>query len=77
MQSVFWDLLILMTVALTAAVLLGRICVPRIILQLPDEQKAEDDQQEPLEAERCRVATLQIRVAGELAEMQRKGRPSC
>lgn len=44
MQSVFWDLLILMTVALTAAVLLGRICVPRIILQLPDEQKAEDDQ---------------------------------
>jgi hypothetical protein len=34
-QSVFWDLLILMTVAWTAAVLLGRIGVPRIILQLP------------------------------------------
>ncbi len=42
------------------------------ILQLPDDQKAEDDQQESLEAERCRVAQLQIRVAEELAEMQRK-----
>lgn len=34
MQSVFWDLLILMTVVWTAAVLLGRIGVPRIIGEL-------------------------------------------
>ncbi len=34
MQSVFWDLLILMVVVWTAAVLLGRIGIPRIIGEL-------------------------------------------
>jgi Kef-type K+ transport system membrane component KefB len=33
-QSIFWDLLILMTVVWTAAVLLGRIGIPRIIGEL-------------------------------------------
>ena len=34
MQSVFWDLLILMVVVWTAAVFLGRIGIPRIIGEL-------------------------------------------
>ncbi|MGE3180112.1 MAG: hypothetical protein AB7N71_00650 [Phycisphaerae bacterium] len=42
------------------------------ILQLPDDQKADDDNAAILEEERCRVATVQLRVATELAELQRK-----
>lgn len=42
------------------------------ILQLPDEKQAEEDQAESLEQERCRVGQVQLKVAAELAELQRK-----
>lgn len=42
------------------------------ILQLPDDKQADDDHAESLEQERCRVAQVQLRVAAELAELQRK-----
>ena len=42
------------------------------ILQFPDQQQSEDDEEKSLEAERCRVAQVQARVADDLEEMQRK-----
>lgn len=42
------------------------------ILQLPDDLKATEEQQADLEMERCRVAQVQIRVATEMAELQRR-----
>jgi hypothetical protein len=42
------------------------------ILQLPGEQQADENQLVVLEAERCRVAQVQARVAEEMAEMQRR-----
>lgn len=42
------------------------------ILQLHDDQQADEDTAVAMEAERCRVAQVQLRVAVELAELQRK-----
>jgi hypothetical protein len=42
------------------------------ILQLPDEQRLAEEGGAALEAERCRVAQVQVRTAEEMAEMQRK-----
>ena len=42
------------------------------ILQLPAEQQADEASTEVLEEERCRVAQVQLRVAEQLSELQRK-----
>ncbi len=42
------------------------------ILQLPEQQQGQDEREEALEAERCRVARVQLRVAGEMAELTRR-----
>ena len=42
------------------------------ILQLPADQQAEDSDSEAMEEERCRVAQVQLRVAEEMSELQRK-----
>jgi len=42
------------------------------ILQLPEQEKAENGEQAMLEGERCRVAKLQIQLAEKLAELQRR-----
>ena len=42
------------------------------ILQLKDSETADDADSERLEDERCRVAQVQVRVANQLAELQRK-----
>lgn len=42
------------------------------ILQLPADQHADESSAEVMEEERCRVAQVQLRVAEQLAELQRK-----
>lgn len=42
------------------------------ILQLPDDQQADAAKADAMEAERCRVAQVQLRVAAEFAELQQK-----
>lgn len=42
------------------------------ILQLPADQLADESSAETLEEERCRVAQVQLRVAEELSELQRR-----
>ena len=42
------------------------------ILQLPADQQADEASAETLEQERCRVAQVQLRVAEQLSELQRK-----
>lgn len=42
------------------------------ILQLPADQQADEASAEVMEEERCRVARVQIRVAEQLSELQRK-----
>lgn len=42
------------------------------ILQLPDDQQSDEANTETMEQERCRVAQVQLRVAEQLSELQRK-----
>lgn len=42
------------------------------ILQLPADQQADETSAESMEGERCRVAQVQLRVAEQLSELQRK-----
>lgn len=42
------------------------------ILQLPADQQADESGLEAMEAERCRVAQIQLRVAEQLSELQRR-----
>ncbi|MEO8650512.1 MAG: hypothetical protein ABI539_15220, partial [Acidobacteriota bacterium] len=42
------------------------------ILQLPADQQADESETEAMEQERCRVAQVQLRVAEEMSELQRK-----